>query len=436
MVQKVYTQMISNLHSLLSGKWYIDPSFISGFMPMLNTILTGGKIEMAKQPEPFKAFGHGVSSNNYSNNSKADEKYVMVYPIKSAIYKYNQECGPRGTKHHQKVLQEYLNDPLCAGVVLDIDSGGGQVAGTPEFYDFLKSASKPVHTYTDGMLCSAAYYIASATNSITANPRADAIGSIGTMVSFVDLTGYYEKQGAKVITEYATKSTGKNKAFRDLLAGNPETYILNELDPITDTFINDVKATRSTITDTVFDGSTYNAEDALQMGLIDQVGQITYVIQSIFNADKKPNNNSKSNMKMSNHTKVMAVLGLATLAITDDKGSFFNEEQLQSMEDALTANENTVATLTTNLQTANDAKATAETNLQTATQTHQSNLDTVAAALGLEAGATVDAITQRIAALKPSHTDPTGTEKPEGEGKKGFDPNAAHNQYAKQYLNK
>src|SRR5690606_3290396 len=139
MVQKVYTQMISNLHSLLSGKWYIDPSFISGFMPMLNTILTGGKIEMAKQPEPFKAFGHGVSSNNYSNNSKADEKYVMVYPIKSAIYKYNQECGPRGTKHHQKVLQEYLNDPLCAGVVLDIDSGGGQVAGTPEFYDFLKS---------------------------------------------------------------------------------------------------------------------------------------------------------------------------------------------------------------------------------------------------------------------------------------------------------
>jgi protease-4 len=39
------------------------------------------------------------------------------------------------------------------------------------------------------------------------------------------------KQGATLITEYAT-STEKNKAFEELLKGNPELYIKTELDPI------------------------------------------------------------------------------------------------------------------------------------------------------------------------------------------------------------
>src|SRR5690606_27539836 len=133
-------------------------------------------------------------------------------------------------------MQNMLNESNCAGVVLDIDSGGGQVSGTPEFHDVVKNASKPVVSYTDGLMCSAAYYIGSAASYIVANKRADAIGSIGVMIHFVDLTGYYEKKGAKVITEYATKSTEKNKAYEELIKGNPDEYIKKELDPINEDF--------------------------------------------------------------------------------------------------------------------------------------------------------------------------------------------------------
>jgi protease-4 len=48
---------------------------------------------------------------------------------------------------------------------------------------------------------------------------------------FIDFSGIYEKQGATLITEYATQSTEKNKAFEELLK-NPELYIKTELDPI------------------------------------------------------------------------------------------------------------------------------------------------------------------------------------------------------------
>jgi protease-4 len=36
----------------------------------------------------------------------------------------------------------------------------------------------------------------------------------------------------------------KNKAFEELLKGNPELYIKTELDPIAEDFINDIKAVR------------------------------------------------------------------------------------------------------------------------------------------------------------------------------------------------
>lgn len=435
--------MISNLHSLLSAKWYIEPSAINGMLGMLQGVLAGSEFKVSEKFKPaIVTQGGKIMLAEYDRWGdlilpKANEPYVMVNPIKSTIFKYNQACGPTGTKDHQKVLQEYLNEPMCVGIVLDVDSGGGQVSGTAEFYDFLKQASKPIHTYTDGYLASAAYYLASATNSITANPRADLIGSIGTMISFVDLTGYYEKQGAKVITEYATKSTAKNKGFRDLLAGNSETYIQTELDPITETFIADVKNARANVNDAVFDGSTYNAENALQMGLIDQIGQMEDLIQSIFTANKQANNsnNSNSNMKMSNHAKVMAVIGVATLAITDDKGSYFNEEHLQSMEDALAAKETENATLATNLQTATESLTTAQTEAQTAKDAQANSLQTIASALGLGEGATVEGITERIATLKPQgHTAPTGTEKPTDEANSFIDANADHNKMFNQYL--
>lgn len=443
--------MISNLHSLLSSKWYIEPSVINGMLPMLQSVLAGTEFKVSEKTEVTIVTKTGKQDVSYYDwrsgktiYPKATEPYVMVNPIKSAIFKYNQACGPTGTKEHQKVLQDYMNDSNCIGIVLDIDSGGGQVSGTAEFYDFLKSSTKPVITYTDGMLCSAAYYLASATNKIVANPRADVIGSIGTMVSFVDLTGYYEKQGAKVITEYATKSTAKNKSYRDLLSGNSETYIQTELDPITDTFINDVKAGRTNVNEAVFDGSTYRVEQALEMGLIDEITQIEDVIQSLFTTSDKKTlvNNSNSNMKMSNHAKIMGVIGVAALAMTD-KGSYFNEENLNAFESALTTAETEKEQLTAELATANQATQTAtetiatlQTAAEQATTQATAFVSKIATSLGLEANATEQEIDTRLAEVAKgagaNHVNPQGNEKPKDEAESFIDKDASHNQLANQ----
>lgn len=355
---------VKNLHSLINGRWFIDKPYGHSLLPSLFSILEGKDISVKsgeREPDIFislkKSNSALVAASKFDSGNN-DSEYVAVINLKDPIYKYNQECGPSGTKSKMQGMKSYAQDPNCIGVVLDIDSGGGQVSGTPEFYDYIASFKKPVVAYTDGLMCSAAYYIGSAASHIIANKRADAIGSIGVMVSFIDFSGIYEKQGAKLITEYATQSTEKNKAFEELLKGNPELYIKTELDPIAEDFINDIKAVRPGVDPSVFKGGTWNAQESLDKKLIDSIGTLQNAVNKVFELSTTGNSNSNNNLNskkgtMSKKTKSFPAIqkligvegsGIATIStITGNKGVQISEGQLEVLENTLVANEVAIA---------------------------------------------------------------------------------------------
>lgn len=365
---------VKNLHSLINGRWFIDKPYGHSLLPSLFSILEGKDISIKsgeREPDIFislkKLNAPLVAASGFDSGNN-DSEYVAVINLKDPIYKYSQECGPSGTKSKMQSMKSYAQDPNCIGVVLDIDSGGGQVSGTPEFYDYITSFKKPVVAYTDGLMCSAAYYIGSAASHIIANKRADAIGSIGVMVSFIDFSGIYEKQGAKLITEYATQSTEKNKAFEELLKGNPELYIKTELDPIAEDFINDIKAVRPGVDPSVFKGGTWNAQESLDKKLIDSIGTLQDAVNKVFELSSTDNTNSNNNINskkgtMSKKTKSFPAIqkligvegsGIATIStITGNKGVQLSEAQLEVLENTLVANE-------TAITAANGKVATAE----------------------------------------------------------------------------
>ena len=317
-----------------------------------------------------------------------NQEMVAVINIKTPIYKYSQECGPRGTKDIIKTMERLKGNSDIAGVVLDTDSGGGQVYGTPEFYDYVKAYSKPVVTYTDGLLCSAAYYFAAASSHIVANKRAEAIGSIGAYAQFLDLSGYYEKQGAKIHTVYAEKSTEKNKSYRDLMAGDPKTYIKEDLNPIVDEFISDIKDVRPKISEDVFKGATYNANISLEKGLIDSIGTLQDAIDKVFELKNSNSNKSQNTMsKPQSFPNLEKVLGLETPLAETENGSYLQGEQKTTIENALSAN-------ATALKNAKAAQAQAEADLQAEKDAH-------AAALTAEKDSTVAV----VAALRTAATE-------------------------------
>jgi protease-4 len=295
-------------------------------------------------------------------------------------------------------------------------------------------------------MCSGAYYIAAPTQRIFANKRADAIGSIGAYATIVDGNGIYEHFGAKVHTIYATKSTEKNSEYREVIQNsNYEPYIKNQLDPMVESFITDMKEARPNISEEAFKGGTWTGEQSIAMGLVDENGTIQDAINYVFElSNNTSNQKSSTNMNTKSLPKVEAVLGLDAPLASSDNGSYLNIEQLETIEASLEGLETQNSTLQTQLSEATTANETA-VNAITAQLTEATNnatametsVNAIMENLGLPVAGT---ITEKLTAIdaKSVEVGKADGAKPTApkigvttEVKNDFvDPNASHNQIA------
>ena len=373
---------ISNLHTLLNRPWYIDQNYGASHLPILFNLLEGKNITSKKSKKNKTLSFIDLNGNNTSSSSTS--KSVAILNIKNPIVKHDQFCGPQGTKSMMRQLDKLKTNESIAGVVLDVDSGGGQSYGTPEFYDYILTYPKPIVSYTDGYMCSAAYYISSASKHIVANKRAEAIGSIGAYSQILDLTGYYKKQGAKLHTIYGTKSTEKNKAYREVLKGNYTDYIKEELDPLIDTFISDMKSARPGINEDVYKGGTFSGPNAKEKGLVDDIGTIQTAINKVFELAEATNNNSNTNnsknktMSKLNVPLIEAVIGSSFSEGETESGIILTDDQATALETRLSENDNaiSIAVKTSKKATKKIAKLkTSNSNLTNAIQTALKNAE-------------------------------------------------------------
>lgn len=356
---------IANLHSILNRPWYIEQNYAQGHLPLVLGMLSGNSVLTNKEEHEKPVLVHHLDDKGMAVSAgSAKTTTVAVLSIKNPIVKHDQFCGPQGTKSMMRELDSLKGNDNVAGVVLDIDSGGGQAYGTPEFYDYLMNYPKPIVSYTDGLMCSAAYYIGSASSHIVTNSRAEAIGSIGAYSQLLDLDGYYEKQGLKVHTMYATKSTEKNKAYREAMKGEEfyGAYIREELDPLVDSFINDMKTARPSIDEAVFKGATYDGPKAVEMGLADELGNIQTAIDKVFELSNTKKSNSNNMSK--EYKNIEGAIGAEFAEGATENGLLLTEAEADAVENSLTTSaeqlteaQNTVS----QLQTAADNAVTANT---------------------------------------------------------------------------
>ena len=89
-------------------------------------------------------------------------------------------------------------DPAVKGVLLDVDSPGGDLAGAVETANAVRNltARKPVVAFVDSLAASAAYVIAAAASRIIVTPSAT-LGSIGIVMVHMDRSAAFAKRGVK-----------------------------------------------------------------------------------------------------------------------------------------------------------------------------------------------------------------------------------------------
>ena len=261
------------LAAISNSVWAMHPESIQGYYPFVMNALKGMPVqfENLETSKMFQVLSAGsMKAQSVSSFNESPKQSVAVINIHDVIVKNDEWCGPVGTNTISQMILEADANPNIAGIILDIDSPGGEASAIPLIAQTIKNAQKPIIAYVgNGMAASAGYAIAAECDEIYATFNTDIIGSIGTYLTIADWYKYYQSQGLEMTDIYASLSTEKNKGYRDALNGD-NTAIQAKVDYWNENFISIVKSGRAgKLNEAALKGQAYFADQALTLGLID-----------------------------------------------------------------------------------------------------------------------------------------------------------------------
>ena len=186
-------------------------------------------------------------------------------------------------------LRAAFEDAKTKGVILRINSPGGSPVQSGYIYDEIRRlrteypAIKLYAVITD-LGASGAYYIASAADAIYAD-KASLVGSIGVTAATFGFVGVMEKLGV----DRRVYTSGEHKAFLDPFQpqkAEETKFWQGVLETTHRQFIASVKQGRGDrLKDAehpeLFSGLVWSGEQALQLGLIDALGNTSYVAREV-----------------------------------------------------------------------------------------------------------------------------------------------------------
>lgn len=225
----------------------------------------------------IKGFSDSIFSD--TDNSVTTDfgyDYIGVVDVIGTISEDGSE-----TYNHQYILNSIdamIDDSENKGMILYLDTPGGSVFASDEFYfkikEYQKKTKRPVYASMQSMAASGGYYISAPCDKIFAN-RNCWTGSIGvTLGTMYDVSELLDKIGVKTntITSGANKAMGSSV---EAMTSEQREIFQSLVDEAYEQFVGIVAKGRDMKTSEVkklADGRIYTAKQALTNGLIDEIG--------------------------------------------------------------------------------------------------------------------------------------------------------------------
>jgi protease-4 len=198
--------------------------------------------------------------------------------------------GDAGAEVVLGAVRAAFEDQGAQAVVLLINSPGGSPVQAGIINDELRRLKaqykKPLYAVVEETCASAAYYIAVSADRIFVD-KASVVGSIGVLMDGFGFTGLMDKLGI----ERRLMTAGENKGFLDPFSPQSErqrAFTQAMLDQIHKQFVDAVKAGRGKRlkedADT-FSGLFWTGQQAVELGLADQLGSMDFVAREIVKAE-------------------------------------------------------------------------------------------------------------------------------------------------------
>jgi protease-4 len=181
-----------------------------------------------------------------------------------------------------KQLERYRDDDSIKAIVLRINSPGGAVGPAQEILREVEKirTKKKIVASLGTVAASGGYYIASGANLIMAN-RGTTTGSIGVIMQFTNVEGLSKKLGLDFFNLKAGRYKDVGSPFRPMTPED-KAYLQGLLDNIYQQFLNDVAHNRKiplAKLKTLTEGRVYTGEEARQLGLVDEFGNLPDAIE-------------------------------------------------------------------------------------------------------------------------------------------------------------
>ncbi len=186
----------------------------------------------------------------------------------------------------RNILSEAADDSDVNSILLDVDSGGGEVDGNFELANYIREINddiKPVVAVANGSAFSGAYSLGVAAGKFFVTPTGG-VGSVGVIIQHVDFSEQNKIAGIKVTNIVA----GERKAELSSdfpLSDSARQMLQDEVNRIAEIFVDHVAEMRNINRDIVIDtqATLIFGEEAVKIGFVDGVVSYDEVLSELVN---------------------------------------------------------------------------------------------------------------------------------------------------------
>ena len=277
------------LKKIYSTKWLILPEQLQSILAVAKE---QGDLEQVakfiKEKNNQKKAESDKEANLDENKKPFRYSYIEngfgVISLKGSIVRYSNFftdwCGGTSIEIFKSEFKELLADSQVKTIIIDVDSGGGEVNGISDAADMVFAAreQKEIITVASGTMASAAYWIGAASEQVYCS-RTSEVGSVGVVTQFVDDTAKLEGEGIKIITLTSEQSPDKR-----LDPNNPDDRmkIVQVISDIAEVFITSLARYRDTTYNNIVDnygrGNVLIGQKSQDQGMIDGIRTISDIM--------------------------------------------------------------------------------------------------------------------------------------------------------------
>ncbi|MFC7422064.1 S49 family peptidase [Iodobacter arcticus] len=207
----------------------------------------------------------------------SSERHIAIIPIYGTLVRRSMGLeAASGLLSYAEIaarLDAAMSDPQIQGILLDIDSSGGEAGGVFELAQQIRLASqvKPIWAHANDSAYSAAYALAAAASRLTLSATAG-VGSIGVIALHVDQSLKDAQDGLKYTALYAGHHKNDFTPHAPL-SPHAASALQAEVERIYSLFIHQMATMRALDSEVIraTEAGLYFGQDAVAAGLADAV---------------------------------------------------------------------------------------------------------------------------------------------------------------------